>query len=74
MAVLGADTVSTQRAFRAVSQMISKGQVYSEELKGQLAESLPGAVNLFARSMGKTTQDFLMMVKAGQVGLNQLVK
>lgn len=73
MAVLGADTVSTQRAFRAVSQMISKGQVYSEELKGQLAESLPGAVNLFARSMGKTTQDFLMMVKAGQVGLNQLV-
>ena len=73
MAVLGADTISTQRAFRAVSQMISKGQVYAEELKGQLAESLPGAVQLFARSMGKTTQEFLAMVKAGQVGLNELI-
>lgn len=73
MAVLGADTISTQRAFRAVSQMISKGQVYAEELKGQLAESLPGAVQLFARSMGKTTQEFLAMVKAGNVGLNELI-
>lgn len=73
MAVLGADTITTQRAFRAVSQMISKGQVYAEELKGQLAEALPGAVQLFARSMGKTTQEFLAMVKAGQVGLNELI-
>lgn len=73
MSVLGADTISTQRAFRSVSQMISKGQVYSEELKGQLAESLPGAVNTFAQSMGKTTQEFLAMVKAGKVGLNELI-
>lgn len=73
MAVLGADTISTQRAFRAVSQMISKGQVYAEELKGQLAESLPGAIQIFARSMGKTSQEFLAMVKAGQVGLNELI-
>jgi tape measure domain-containing protein len=73
MAVLGADTITTQRAFRAVSQMISKGQVYAEELKGQLAEALPGAVNTFAQSMGKTTQEFLGMVKAGKVGLNELI-
>jgi tape measure domain-containing protein len=73
MAVLGADTITTNRAFRAVGQMISKGQVYAEELKGQLAEALPGAVQLFAKSMGKTTQEFLAMVKAGQVGLNELI-
>jgi len=73
MAVLGADTITSQRAFRAVSQMISKGQVYAEELKGQLAEALPGAIQIFARSMGKTTSEFLAMVKAGQVGLNELI-
>ena len=73
MAVLGADTITTQRAFRAVSQMISKGQVYAEELKGQLAEALPGAIQIFARSMGKTSQEFLAMVKAGSVGLNELI-
>jgi tape measure domain-containing protein len=73
MAVLGADTITTNRAFRAVGQMISKGQVYAEELKGQLAEALPGAIQLFAKSMGKTTQEFLAMVKAGQVGLNELI-
>lgn len=73
MAVLGADTLTTQRAFRAVSQMISKGQVYAEELKGQLAEALPGAIQIFARSMGKTSQEFLAMVKAGNVGLTELI-
>lgn len=73
MAVLGADTITTQRAFRAVGQMISKGQVYAEELKGQLAEALPGAIQMFARSMGVGTQEFLAMVKAGRVGLDELV-
>lgn len=73
MAVLGADTITTQRAFRAVGQMISKGQVYAEELKGQLAEALPGAIQMFARSMRVGTQEFLAMVKAGRVGLDELV-
>ncbi len=34
MSVLGADTVQTTRAFNAIVQMMSKGQIMSEELKG----------------------------------------
>ena len=37
--------------FRAMQQMLSKGQVYAEELTGQLAERLPGAVALYAKGM-----------------------
>ena len=45
MAVLGGDTVTVHRAFNALAQMMSKGQIYSEELKGQLAEAIPGVIN-----------------------------
>ena len=44
------DRVQQQRVFRALSQVAGKGKLQSEELVGQLAESLPGAVSLFARA------------------------
>lgn len=44
------DRVQQQRVFRALSQVAGKGRLQSEELVGQLAESLPGAVALFARA------------------------
>ena len=61
-------------AFRAVQQMISKGRVQAEELRQQLAERLPGAVSIFARSMGVTTQELDTMLRKGQVGLEDLIK
>jgi len=39
----------------AVSQMMSKGNVQAEELRGQLSERLPGAFNILAQEMGVTT-------------------
>lgn len=42
------DAARQQRVFRALSQVAGKDQLMSEELKQQLAESLPGAVALFA--------------------------
>ncbi|WP_426944092.1 tape measure protein [Pseudomonas oryzihabitans] len=42
-------------ALRAVSQMLGKNQVQAEELRGQLAEHLPGAVSLFAEAWAKQT-------------------
>ena len=47
------DRVQQQRVFRALSQIAGKNKLQSEELTGQLAESLPGAVSLFARAYQK---------------------
>lgn len=63
--VTGADSISFNRAFRALSQMIAKGQIYSEELKGQLAEQLPGSIQLFARALDLPVNKFMMLVKTG---------
>lgn len=53
--------------FRALEQISSKGVVSMEELKLQLGDSLPGAVQIAAKSMNMTTQAFLEAVSAGEV-------
>lgn len=55
------------RVFAAVQQMASKGKVSSEELRQQLGESLPGAFQIAARSMGVTTSQLNKMLEQGQV-------
>lgn len=52
---------------RALSQMLSKGKVMSEELKGQLAERVPGAVSIMAKAMGKTIPELFAAMEAGTV-------
>ena len=47
--------------------MISKNTVQSEELKGQLAERLPGAYSLAAKAMGITTQELSKQLEQGKV-------
>lgn len=39
-------------AVRAVQQMLSKGKITAEELRGQLAEAIPGAQGYLARGLG----------------------
>lgn len=51
----------------AVQQMIGKGTVSAEELRGQLGERLPGAVQIAARAMGITTQALFKMMEQGQL-------
>lgn len=53
--------------FLALEQMLSKGQVYAEELKQQLGERLPGAVAIFAKSLGKTIPEFMKMMENGEI-------
>jgi tape measure domain-containing protein len=60
--------------FLALTQIVSKGQVMSEELKGQLGERLPGAVKLFADALGKTTLEFIQMLEKGEVSSDMLDK
>jgi len=73
MAVLGGDTVTTERAFRALGQIMSKGQVYAEELKGQLAEAIPGALQIMSRGLGISTNEMLRLMEAGQLSADVLL-
>lgn len=65
--VLGLSTDDTKGALTALSQMLSKGKVSAEELRGQLGERLPGAFNLFAKSMGVSTAELDKMLQNGEV-------
>lgn len=62
---------SVDRIFTAFTQMASKGQVMSEELKQQLGEHLPGAVALAAQAMGVTVKELTKMMKDGTVDINK---
>lgn len=52
---------------KAFEQIMSKGIVQSEELRGQLGDRLVGAFNIAAQSMGVTTEELNKMLKAGEV-------
>jgi tape measure domain-containing protein len=57
----------TSGALNAIGQMISKGNVQAEELRGQLGERLPGAFQIAAKAMGVTTSGLGKMLEQGQV-------
>lgn len=50
--VMGLDTESMKGSMRAIEQMMNKNQVMSEELKGQLAERMPGVISAMAEAAG----------------------
>lgn len=65
--VMGLSAEETQGAIFAIGQMMSKGRVASEELRGQLGERLPGAFQVAARAMGVTTAELGKMLEMGEV-------
>ncbi|HFO7690548.1 TPA: tape measure protein [Escherichia coli] len=65
--LMGRSDEQIQRALTAVSQMASKNQVMSEELKGQLSEALPGATQAFAKALGLTEKQLFDKMKNGDV-------
>jgi|GEM_PF-2144158 len=66
-ASLGLSVDEANGALLAISQMISKGTVSAEELRGQLGERLPGAFQIAARAMGVTTAELDKMLQSGDV-------
>jgi tape measure domain-containing protein len=64
---LGLSSAEADGALLAISQMMSKGTVQAEELRGQLGERLPGAFQIAARAMGVSTAELGKMLEAGQV-------
>lgn len=59
--------------FLALEQMLSKGQVMAEELKTQLGERMPGAVSMYAKSIGVEVKDFLKMMEEGKVDAKTII-
>lgn len=66
-AALRMSSSETEGALLAVQQMMSKGNVQAEELRGQLSERLPGAFAIAARSMGITEKELNKLLETGQV-------
>ena len=66
-AVLGLSQQRVALALNAVQQIASKGIVSMEDLRGQLGESLPGALQLAAKAMGKTDAEFNNLVGSGKL-------
>ncbi|MBQ3170671.1 MAG: tape measure protein, partial [Mailhella sp.] len=56
-----------------LGQMVSKGKVMAEELRGQLGERLPGAFQLAAKAMGVTTMELDKMLETGDVLADDLL-
>ena len=72
MGKAGKSSAETSNALQALSQMASKGVVQSEELRGQLGEALPGALNAAAKGMGITTAELMKLVEEGKIAASDL--
>jgi tape measure domain-containing protein len=73
-AKLGLGGEELEGTLRAIQQIISKGTVQMEELKGQLGDRLPGAVQIYAQALGVTTTKLQQMIQKGEVGAGTLTK
>jgi tape measure domain-containing protein len=65
VATFGMSADKVDRVMYAFAQMASKGQVMSEELKGQLGDVLPGALSLFAKAADMSVQEFGQAMEDG---------
>lgn len=65
--VLGLSADQQAGALTALGQIMSKGTVQAEELRGQLGERIPGAFQIMARGLGVTTQELNKMLEQGKV-------
>jgi tape measure domain-containing protein len=66
-------TEELQGVFVALTQIVSKGAVQMEELRQQLGDRLPGAIQIMADGLGVTTAELIKMMEQGQVTEEALV-
>jgi len=67
LSLLGKSAFEVEGALKAVEQIISKGKVQAEELRGQLGERLPGAFQIAAKAMNLTTAELSKQLELGNV-------
>lgn len=66
-AVMGLTAEQSEGALLALGQMISKGKVQAEELRGQLGERIPSAFRIAAASMNMTTAQLDKFMSDGKL-------
>jgi tape measure domain-containing protein len=60
-----------QRIFLAFEQMAAKGTVATEEIKRQLGDVIPGAVELGAKAMGMSIGNFMKALKDQEIKFSE---
>lgn len=64
----------TKGVFVALTQIVSKGRVSMEELRQQLGDRLPGAIQIMADAAGVGTDELFKMIEQGQLSSDVLSK
>lgn len=72
-AALQMSTDDVNGVFRALGQIVSKGKVQAEELRGQLGERLPGAFQIAAKAMGMSTAELDKFMADGKLTAEDLL-
>ncbi len=67
IAAFGMNTEDAKLSYMALSQMMSKGNISSEELRQQLGERMPIAMEAMARATGNTIQELDGLLKKGAI-------
>ena len=73
---LTGSAAKAEQAMNALQQMMSKGKVGAEELRGQLGDALPGALELFRQSYkgGSVSMvEFNKLMDEGKLSINDFV-
>ena len=70
---VGGSADDVDGAMRAVVQILSKGSVQAEELRGQLGERFPGAVVKFAQANKLSFEELQKGLQQGKIGIKEFV-
>jgi tape measure domain-containing protein len=73
VSAFGGSADDVDGAMRAVVQILSKGSVQAEELRGQLGERFPGAVIKFAQANKLSFDELQDRLKEGSIGIKEFV-
>jgi len=72
--LLGLSGDEFEGTIRALGQMQSKTSITAEELKGQLGDRMPMAVQIFAEAAGVSIPKFLKLMEKGQLSADLMAK
>jgi tape measure domain-containing protein len=73
IAAFGLKSEEAKGIFLALSQMLNKGVVSSEELRRQMGERLPGAMAMAAKAMNMTMPEFMKQLTTGKIKSKEFV-
>lgn len=71
---LGMTEEQATGSFRALGQMMGKNKVLAEELRTQMGEKLPTAIQFMAEAFGGTVAELERAMANGEIGVETLIK